>query len=365
MAAEHTATEGDQMSTVTQPDTAVPDRRNLVRPLAWTAVTVAVLVFLALTLTTGPDGVIRAEGVPATPDAFLGRTSWAVPIQIVCFTAWAVFLAYCVRANNRSRRNTGRVHPAMVVFLGLAVLAIQDPIQNWAVYAAYDPQLLHFPTTWPYFDTAPSVEPLLPFLLYPIAFGVPALAALWIYRRLVRPRLAPTGFFGRHPALTAFCVGEALAIPVTFVAEWFGTRTHTYTFTQLWPPITIFGGTQGQMHIFYEGPALGALIAFSTALLWQDDKGRTVLDRYVDRSPRLRTRPRRNVVLLAMAILSTYYLAYGVPYWMMRLTNSATSVVATWPLPDTKVYDPQHRLADAGVPGPYHVGPLAGWPSGQ
>jgi hypothetical protein len=327
----------------------------------WAAAAIAVIVFLALNLTSGPDGLIYAEGVPARPTAFLGLTSWAVPIQIVCFSAWLIFGIYVVRAN----RSSVRTHPAMVVFLGLAVLGLQDPIQNWAVYAAYDPQLLHFPTGWPYFDTAPTVEPLLPFLLYPIAFGVPALAAIQIYQRLVRPRLSRMSFLGRHPVLCAFGVGEALAIPVTFVAEFFGTRTHTYTFTQLWPAITIFGGTQGQMHIFYEGPALGALIAISTAFLWQDDRGRTVLDRYVDRSARLSRHPRRNVVLLSMAILSVYYLAYGVPYWMMRLTDSATSVVKTWPLPDTLVYDPQNRLYEAGVPGPYHVGPLAGWPSGQ
>ena len=43
----------------------------------------------------------------------------------------------------------------------------------------------------------------------------------------------------------------------------------------------------------------------------------------------------------------------------------ALGQIYTKALPDTKVYDPQHRLADAGVPGPYHIGPLAGWPSGQ
>lgn len=346
----------------TEPRTAEPRAaRSPLRTGIWVAVWVVVLVFLALNLTSGPDGLIYSEAVPAYATPFLGLTNWAVPIQIVCFAAWALFLAYVVRANRRSTRT----HPAFVVFLGLAVLALQDPIQNWAVYAAYDPQLLHFPTDWPYFDTAPTVEPLLPFLLYPIAFGVPALAAMQIYQRVVRPRLSRTSWLGRHPVVCAFLVGEALAIPVTFVAEFFGTRTHTYTFTQLWPAITIFGGTQGQMHIFYEGPALGALIAISTAFLWQDDRGRTVLDRYVERSPRLQRNPRRNVVLLAMTILSVYYLAYGVPYWMVRLTNSGTSVVKTWPLPDTLVYDPQNRLYEAGVPGPYHVGPLAGWPSGQ
>jgi hypothetical protein len=326
------------------------------------AATIGLVAFLASVLTRGPDGVIRAEGVPAAPDEFLGRTSWAVPVEIVCTLAWLVFLAYCVR---QQRRTEGRVHPVMVVFLGMTVLYLQDPIQNWAVYAAYDPQLLHFPTTWPYFDTAPTVEPILPFFLYPIAFGLPGLGAIWVYRRLVRPRLSPGGFLARHPVFCAFLVGQLLAVPITFVAEFIGTRTHIYTFVQLWPPVSIFEGSQGQMHIFYEGPALGALIAISTALLWQDDRGRTVLERFVDRSPRLRRRPRLNVVLAAMLLLSTYYLAYGVPYWMMRLTQSSTSIVKTWPLADTKVYDPQGQVREAGVPGPYHEGPLTGWPSGN
>jgi hypothetical protein len=314
-----------------------------------------------MNLTAGPDGVIRADGVPARPSVVLGRTSWAVPVQIVCFAWYFAFLIYVVRVNRRSER----VHPAMVVFLGLSVLALQDPIQNWAVYAAYDPQLLHFPTTWPYFNTSPTVEPLLPLLLYPIAFGFPALIALRLYERVVAPRLSSTSFFGRHPVLCAFLVGQLIAIPTTFVFEFVATRMHIFTFTQLWPPVTIFGGTQGQMHLFYEGPALGALIAISTALMVRDDRGRTALDRFVDRKPALRKHPRRSVVAAAMMLLTVYYAAYGVPYWLMRLTNSSTDVVQPWSLPNTKVYDPQHRLRHAGVPGPYHTGPLAGWPSGQ
>jgi hypothetical protein len=321
--------------------------------------TVGLAVFLGGVLSAGPDGVILAPGIAADPKPFLGRTEWAVPVQIVCFAAYLAFLVYVVRANRR----TPDLHSALVVFLGLSVLALQDPIQNWAVYAAYDPQLLHFPTTWPYFNTSPTVEPLLPLLLYPIAFGVPALVAMALYRRVVRPRLPRAGFLARHPVLCTFLVGEAVALPTTFVFEFVATRMHIFTFTQLWPAVTIFGGSQGQMHIFYEGPALGALIAISTTFLWQDDRGRTVLYRMAERRGG-RSR-RATVVGLAMLILTVYYGAYGVPYWLMRLTNSATSVARPWPLANTKVYDPQYRQRQAGVPGPHYQGPLAGWPSGQ
>jgi Spirocyclase AveC-like len=324
----------------------------------------AILAFLALTLRTGPEGRIEAKGIPNDPHEFLGISNWVVPIQVICFSAWALFLAYVIRVN----RQSDRLHPMVAVFIGLSVCALQDPIQNWAVFAAYDPRLLHFPVDWPYFNTSPTVEPLLPLLLYPIAFGIPALIALGIYRRLVQ-RAAQAGrstsFLIRRPLLSVFLVAQAIAIPVCFVNEFVATRMHIFTFTQLAPAVASFDGSQGQFPIFWDGPFLGALIAISAVFMLRDDAGRTVLDRIVERSPRLRGSPRLAVVLLSVAILSTYYAAYGVPYWMLRLTDSSSSVASPWPLKDTKLYDPQGRLKKAGLPGPSYKGPLAGWPSGQ
>jgi Spirocyclase AveC-like len=329
-------------------------RAQITRAGTALAVGFALVGFLALSVSSGPEGRIRAPGIAARPGKVLGITSWAVPIQVVCFTGWALFLAYVIWANRRSER----LHPAFVVFVGLSVCALQDPIQNWAVYAAYDPRLLHFPLSWPYFNLAPTVEPLLPLLLYPIAFGLPGLVSLDIHRRLVR-RSGHTGWMIRHPLLSVFVVGEVIGIVTTFISEFVATRLHTFTFTQLTPAVTLFEGRQGQMHFLYEGPFLGMLIAICAMLMSRDDSGLTVLDRVTERSRRLRARPRLAVLALGAGVLSVYYVAYMMPYMTMRLAGSSSSIVRSWPYPNTKIYDPQGRYREAGIPGPYYKGT---WP---
>ena len=38
-----------------------------------------------------------------------------------------------------------------------------DPIMNWAPYAVYNPQLWHWPESWPLVSLSPTVEPLVVF----------------------------------------------------------------------------------------------------------------------------------------------------------------------------------------------------------
>ena len=330
---------------------AMPTARPPARWAWWAAAGSGVLVFLALVLQSGPSGRIYAPHRVVHPTTVFGISNWTTIIQVVCFTAWVLFLAYVIRANRRS----GRPHPAFVVFIGLSACALQDPIQNWAVFAAYDPRLLHFPLSWPYFNLAPTVEPLLPLLLYPIAFGVPALVALALHKRLAA-RAAPGAWINRHPLLSTYLVGELIGIVTTFCSEFIATRLHTFTFTQLWARVTIFRGHEGQMHILYEGPFLGMVIALSAVLMQRDDDGHTVLDRRADRSRRLGTRPRLAVLLYGSLILSVYYAAYGLPYTLMRVTDSSHVLVQSWPYPNTKTYDPQGRYHQAGLPGPYYTG---------
>ena len=41
------------------------------------------------------------------------------------------------------------------------LLVWQDPIMNWAPYAVYNPQLWHWPETWPLVSLSPTVEPFI------------------------------------------------------------------------------------------------------------------------------------------------------------------------------------------------------------
>ena len=45
------------------------------------------------------------------------------------------------------RRNPGS--PVMLMFLSTTLIVWQDPIMNWAPFAVYNPDLIHWPESWP------------------------------------------------------------------------------------------------------------------------------------------------------------------------------------------------------------------------
>ena len=55
-----------------------------------------------------------------------------------------VLIAVCVWA---WRRRPG--HPYVLMTIAATGIVWQDPIMNWAPYAVYNPQLWHWPETWP------------------------------------------------------------------------------------------------------------------------------------------------------------------------------------------------------------------------
>ena len=57
------------------------------------------------------------------------------------------------------RRRPG--HPVLLMVLATTLLVWQDPIMNWAPYAVYNPQLWHWPETWPLVSLSPTVEPFI------------------------------------------------------------------------------------------------------------------------------------------------------------------------------------------------------------
>ncbi len=54
-------------------------------------------------------------------------------------------------------------------------------------------------------------------------------------------------------------------------------------------------------------------------------------------------------------ILSAVYVALLIFFGMFRVAGLANNTFdGKWPYPEIKTYDPQGKLADAGVPGPYY-----------
>ncbi|MGI8663398.1 MAG: spirocyclase AveC family protein [Acidimicrobiales bacterium] len=175
-------------------------------------------------------GVPAAHGQAVTREAFLGRTDWPTIFSLLFLVVSASILGYYLVASARHRA----WHPALVVFAALVAVAWVDPLGNWATTAIFDPQFLHFPTSWPWVRIAPGIEPVMIFVGYPFLFLVGALIARGIHRRLARSRLRD--WIALHPVLSAGLVGLSFGVAFDLVAQLFMMRAHMYVYAQHTPP---------------------------------------------------------------------------------------------------------------------------------
>ena len=96
------------------------------------------------------------------------------------------------------RRNPGS--PVMLMFLCTTLIVWQDPIMNWSPFAVYNPDLIHWPESWPLVSLSPTVEPFVVFGYVMFYFG-PYFPAVWILRKL-QAKYGPTAFVARHPLVS-------------------------------------------------------------------------------------------------------------------------------------------------------------------
>ena len=117
--------------------------------------------------------------------------------------------------------------------LATTLLVWQDPIMNWAPYAVYNPQLWHWPETWPLVSLSPTVEPFI-VVGYATFYMAPYFPAVWLLRRL-QARRPVESFVWRHPLV---CMA-ALILVIGFVfdacLEIFLIRTQLYIYSQVIP----------------------------------------------------------------------------------------------------------------------------------
>ena len=91
-------------------------------------------------------------------------------------------------------------HPILLMALACTAIVWMDPIMNWAPYAVYNPQLWHWPESWPLVSLSPTVEPFIVFGYVTFYFG-PFFPAIWILRRL-QARRPVESFVWRHPLIS-------------------------------------------------------------------------------------------------------------------------------------------------------------------
>ena len=86
----------------------------------------------------------------------------------------------------------------MLMFLCTTLIVWQDPIMNWSPFAVYNPDLVHWPESWPLVSLSPTVEPFVVFGYVMFYFG-PYFPAVWILRKL-QARNGPRGLRIAAPA---------------------------------------------------------------------------------------------------------------------------------------------------------------------
>ena len=138
----------------------------------------------------------------------------------------------------------------MLMFLCTTLIVWQDPIMNWAPFAVYNPDLIHWPESWPLVSLSPTVEPFVVFGYVMFYFG-PYFPAVWILRKL-QAKCGPESFVSRHPLI---CLGaDVLVIGFVMDAMLENTLVHwgMYIYSQVIPWGSVFTGTTFQFPLIWE-----------------------------------------------------------------------------------------------------------------
>jgi hypothetical protein len=352
---------------LTQPAAPVTERPA---PNPWRTVTVAVLALAALAAVivvavaarrgAVADRIANPDvtGAPRPVEPLWGISDWLTLHQVGTVVMMVVLVTVFVVMWRRHPR-----HPILLMVLVTTVLIWQDPIMNWAPYAVYNPQLWHWPETWPLVSLSPTVEPFL-VIGYATFYMAPFFPAVWILRRL-QARHRPEAFVGRHPLI----VLGALILVIGFVfdafLEIFLVRTQLYLYSQVIPFGSFAAGEWYQFPLIWESALVTLVMIAAGVLLYRDDTGRTQAEKLAQRVRVFRTRPALGTFLVMFAIVNVAYVGYGAGFAIIRASKAATSVACPWPFPEAKVYDPNGFYEEAGQPGPFFPGIWAGWPSAQ
>jgi hypothetical protein len=297
-------------------------------------------------------------GAPRPVRPLFGDAHWIAKMQAGTVVMMVLLVVVFVVAWRRHPR-----HPYLLMTLAVTAIVWQDPIMNWAPYAVYNPELWHWPETWPLVSLSPTVEPLIVVGYATFYFG-PFFAAIWVLRRLQRRRPVES-FVWRHPLVSL--AGLIFAIGFVFDAflEIFLVRTQLYIYSHVVPFGSLFAGKPYQFPLLWESAAVTLVMMPAGVLVYRDDTGRTLAEKLAHRIRILPRHPALGTFLVMFAILNVAYFAYGAVFAAIRVSKAATSVACPWPYPEAKVYDPQGFYEKAGQPGPYFPGNWSGWQSGQ
>jgi Spirocyclase AveC-like len=298
------------------------------------------------------------EGAPRPVEPLWGRTDWLTLHQVGTVVMMVALIALVVVLWRRHPR-----HPILLMVLTTTLLVWQDPIMNWAPYAVYNPQLWHWPETWPLVSLSPTVEPFI-VIGYATFYMAPFFPAMFILRQLQERRPAAS-FVSRHPLVTLAALILAIGFVFDAALEIFLVRTQLYIYSQVIPFGSFAAGEWYQFPLIWESSLVTLVMIAAGVLLYRDDTGRTQAEKLARRIAVFRSRPALGTFLVMFAVVNLAYFAYGAGFAVIRVTKAATSVACPYPWAEAKVYDPNGFYEEDGQPGPYFPGIWSAWPSAQ
>jgi hypothetical protein len=336
--------------------------------LPWSAAAIAVaLVILGLIINNARYGAVSPRirnpndsgGPHPLSDPLFGYGHWIVTIEIFSYVALVSIVALIVVLWRRYPK-----HPYLLMTIAVTTLAWLDAPMNWVTFAAYNPDLWHWPEDWPIVSLSPTVEPL--FIAAISMFVVPPFfPAIWFLRRL-QARRSPDAFVSRHPLISLSGLVFAFGFVYDFAMEELCVRIGLYTFTQVIPFGSVFVGTRWQFPLLWQSSLISILMIPAAVMIYRDDTGRTVAEKLARRAKILPTRPVLGSFVVMLVGVNLAFMTYGVVYTAItRWSGAATSVVCPWPWPSAKVYDPQGFYERNGAPGPFSEGIWSRWESAQ
>ena len=333
--------------------------------LAWGSIlaTLAIGVLFALNarMTIGSPRVANPDvvGSPRPVEFLLGWTDqWLAIHQYGTIVVMLVIIAACVRA---WLREPG--HPYVLMTIATTAIVWQDPLMNWAPYAAYNPRLWHLPEDWFLAEMSPIVEPFV-VIDYALFYFGPFFPAIALLKRL-QARASLDAFVWRHPLLSLAALTLVIGFVFDACLEISLVRTGLYIYTQVIPWGSLFAGTTFQFPLIWESALVCVVMVPAAVLCYRDDTGRTQAEKLVQRFRFLPSNPALGTFLMMFAVVNVAYFVYGGAFALIRISGEATAVACPWPFPESKVYDPQGYFEREGEPGPYLEGYWSTWATGQ
>jgi hypothetical protein len=299
------------------------------------------------------------DGAPRPVEPLFGFDGWITLHQIGTIVMMVVLVTVFVVGWRRKPGN-----PVLLMVLATTLLVWQDPIMNWAPYAVYNPELWHWPETWPLVSLSPTVEPFI-VIGYATFYMAPFFPASRLLRRIQAAKPVDHVVW-RHPLVSLSVLILAIGFVFDACLEIFLVRTQLYIYSHVIPWGSYAAGEWYQFPLIWESVLVSTVMIPAGVLLHKDDTGKTQAEKLAQRVRWFRTRPSLGAFAVMFLIVNLgYFFLYGGGFTLMKDTRAASSVACPWPYPEAKVYDPQGLYEEAGQEGPYFPGIWSGWQSAQ